>query len=82
MQENIKKHERALFGKIITVISLPLLTFTWMIGWTLILIGERQESRESVQKTMRIHPRFESHIKNFEPMDEDTKVEYEQPITA
>jgi hypothetical protein len=80
MQENVKKHEGSLFRKIIIVASLPLITLIWMTGWTLTVIGKRLEPRESVQNTIRIHPRFESHMKNFEPIAEDKKITTETPI--
>jgi len=82
MQENGKKHEGSLFSKIIIVASLPLVTFVWMTGWTLTILGERLESRASVQKTIRVNPRFESHAKNFESITEDKKTVTETPIVA
>jgi hypothetical protein len=80
MQVNRKKHEGSFFSKIITIASLPLITLIWMIGWTLTVIGERLESRKSVQKTKRIHLRFKSHMKNFEPIARDKKTVTETPI--
>jgi len=82
MEEKARKHEDSLFSKIIIVASLPLIAFVWMTGWTLTFIGERLESRGSVQKTLRIDSRFESRMKNFEPINEESKMVTEKPIAA
>ena len=72
MQENERKHEVSLFRRIIIVTCLPLATFIWIAGWTLTMIGERVESRETVQKSLRVHHRFESHMENLEPLTRPT----------
>ena len=82
MEEKAKKHEDSLFSKIIIVASLPLIAFIWMTGWTLTFIGEKMESKGSMQKTLRIDSKFESHIKNFEPADEESKIATEAQIVA
>ena len=82
MEEKAKKREDSLFSKIIIVASLPLIAFVWITGWTLTVIGEKMESRGSMQKTLRIDSRFESHRKNLEPTDEESKIVSEAPIVA
>jgi len=82
MQDDGKKREASLFRKIIILISLPLVAFIWMTGWTLTFIGEGLESRESVNKTLRIHPRFGSSMTSFESTAEDRKITHETPIAA
>jgi len=82
MEEKAKKHEDSLFSKIVIVASLPLIAFIWMTGWTLTFIGEKMESKGSMQKTLRIDSRFKSQIKNFEHPDEESKIATEAPIVA
>ena len=82
MQDDGKKREASLFRKIIIVISLPLVAFIWITGWTLTFIGKGLESRESVNKTLRIHPGLGSSVKSFESTGEDRKIIHESPIGA
>lgn len=81
MQERVGT-KNSLLRKIITVASLPLLTFIWMTGWTLTIIEEKFEFRESTQKTLKDHPKFETKENEIETLDNDTKIKYEQPISA
>jgi hypothetical protein len=81
MQERVDT-KNSLLRKVIAVASLPLLTFIWMTGWTLTIIGEKFEVRESNQKTLKNHPKFETQNNEIETLDNDTKINYEQPITA
>jgi len=81
MQERVDT-KNSLLRKIITIASLPLLTFIWMTGWTLTIIGEKLEVKESTQETIKNHPKFETTENEIETLDNDTKIKYEQPITA
>ena len=81
MQERVDS-KNSLLRKIITIASLPLLTFIWMTGWTLTIIGEKFEVRESTQKTLKDYTKFETKQNEIETLDNDTKIKYEQPITA
>lgn len=81
MQERVDT-KNSLLRKIITVASLPLLTFIWMTGWTLTIIGEKFEVRESTQKTLKNHPKFDTQDNEIEKLDNDTKIKYEHSITA
>jgi len=81
MQERVDP-KNSLLRKIITIASLPLLTFIWMTGWTLTIIGEKFEIKESTQKTLKNHPKFETQENEIETLENETKINYEQPITA
>jgi len=81
MQERVDK-KNSLLRKIITIASLPLLTFIWMTGWTLTIIGEKLEVKKTTQETLRNHPKSETQENEIETLDNDTKIKYEQPITA
>jgi len=60
------RKESPFLRKIITVISLPLIIFIWMTGWTLTRIGEPVKSTKPSQKVFKIHPRCESFSKESE----------------
>jgi len=82
MQKNVKMRRSSLLRKIITVTFLPIIIFILMTGWALTQIGEPVESRESSQKTLRTHPRFESLVKESKALNEDTKIANEPQIVA
>jgi hypothetical protein len=80
-EDNRKQHKIGVLRKIIIIVFLPVISFTWIIGWILTQIGSQSELTENSQKTLEMQHKFETHLKESE-LIEETKITHESPIVA